>query len=400
MVSVLSTIIVVFPFFTAQSFQIVLPLQISVDSSQCVHHVDTNHFFTKTKRQTLLYEGNIEAERAKSTFIHSETVRPGVLISSELKSIIVSTNSEFQKIEIVENSFGKVLLTDGKTQSAQYDEFIYHESLVHPALILSGLLSSKPRTVFIGGGGELATAREVLRHKSVERVVMVDLDGKVIDLCKEFLHEWGGDKVSSSPRLELVIGDAYAYLTNCNEKFDVIIMDISDPIEAGPGIMLYTQEFYRHVKTLLNTPNGVFVTQAGIADSYSEADDYDACFAPIKNTLDTIFDCVIPSAVFVPSYASTWGFAMAFMTPKSSSTTSLTNSFTQIETNRMDKIISESITEIEDVGKDTNARDGSEVMKFYDGESHHLLFSLPKHVRQWMAKDTRVMTKDDPIFMY
>jgi len=346
------------------------------------------------------YEGTIEAERAKSTFIHSEYVRPGVSMSAELKRIIASTNSKFQKIEIVENSFGKVLVTDGKTQSAQYDEFIYHESLVHPALILSGILSSKPRTVFIGGGGELATAREVLRHKSVERVVMVDLDEKVIDLCKEFLPEWGGDKVASSPRLELVIGDAYAYLTNCNEKFDVIIMDISDPIEAGPGIMLYTQEFYRHVKTLLNTFNGVFVTQAGFADSFNETDDDDACFAPIKNTLDSIFDCVIPSAVFVPSFASTWGFTMAFMTPPSSLETSLITNFTEIETNRMDKIISESITEIEDVGKETNARDGSEVLKFYDGESHHLLFSLPKHIRQRMTKDTRVMTKDNPIFMY
>ena len=81
----------------------------------------------------------------------------------------------------------QTLVTDGKTQSSQMDEFAYHESLVHPSLVKCALRGSPPKSVFIGGGGELATARECLRHKSIERVVMVDIDGKVIEVCKEFL---------------------------------------------------------------------------------------------------------------------------------------------------------------------------------------------------------------------
>ena len=171
----------------------------------------------------------------------------------ELRQIMVSTNSKFQKVSVIETPFGKTLITDGKTQSAQVDEFMYHETLVHPALIKAGLnrgssdvnKSNKPKKVFIGGGGELATAREVLRHKSVDKVVMVDLDEVVVDVCRKYLPEWGGDEVATNPRLELIIGDAHEYLMNCKDSFDVVIMDISDPIEAGPGVMLYTQEFYR-----------------------------------------------------------------------------------------------------------------------------------------------------------
>ena len=96
----------------------------------------------------------------------------------------------------MESYFGTTLVTDGKTQSAEHDEFVYHESLVHPSLFWSGILSSRsssgsdgkvagPKSVFIGGGGELATAREVLRHNTVERLVMVDIDPEVVEVCKK-----------------------------------------------------------------------------------------------------------------------------------------------------------------------------------------------------------------------
>merc|ERR1719223_502781 len=125
----------------------------------------------------------------------------------DLRNVLISTHSDFQKVEVIDTiAHGKILVTDAKTQSAQVDEFIYHESLVHPPLLLSGRLivnrslsstansTHGPKTVFIGGGGELATAREVLRHKSIERVVMVDLDETVLEVCKKYLPEWGGEK--------------------------------------------------------------------------------------------------------------------------------------------------------------------------------------------------------------
>ena len=109
-----------------------------------------------------------------------------------------------------------------------------------------------------------------MRHKTVERVVMVNLDKVVIDVCKKYLSGWGGSAVCENPRFELIVGDVYKYLNECNDKFDVIIMDISDPIEVGSGIMLYTKEFYDHAKTLLKNPNGVFVTQAGYAGQWED----------------------------------------------------------------------------------------------------------------------------------
>ena len=353
----------------------------------------------------------IDIERSKASFVFKEALHPGVEMEMDLKRIMISTHSKFQKVGVIDTPFGKTLVTDGKTQSAQVDEHIYHESLVHPALSKAGLIGNnsddihpKPKKVFIGGGGELATAREVLRHKSVERVVMVDLDETVVKVCREHLPEWGGDKVATNSRLELIIGDAYEYLNNCKEKFDVVIMDISDPIEAGPGIMLYTQEFYQHVKTLLND-NGVFVTQAGTADPISveniEAGSKEdaTCFAPIKNTLSEVFDCVLPYSVNIPSFGSDWGFVMAF---DSSRPEESKDEFININLKSLDDLLSNNITEIDDIESNSNgsAKKGEEVLRYYDSLSHIRMFSLPKPIRKRFSKDKRIMTRDNPVFMF
>jgi spermidine synthase len=358
----------------------------------------------------------IDHERSKTAFLFKEALYPGVELEIDLKRIMVSTHSKFQKIDVIETSFGKTLVTDGKTQSAELDEFMYHESLVHPPLIKAGLgscgdgtntdgsISRKVKRVFIGGGGELATAREVLRHKSVEQVVMVDLDETVLNVCKEYLPEWGGHKVASNPRLELIIGDAHEYLMNCTDTFDVIIMDISDPIEAGPGIMLYTQEFYEHAKTLLND-SGVFVTQAGTADSVTFDDivpgsaEDGTCFAPITNTLNEVFDCVLPYSTNIPSFGSDWGFSMAF---SSSNPEKSMDDFIHIKDKVIDDIVSSDITEIDDISSDANgsAKKGCDVLKYYDGESHRGMFSLPKPTRTKFNADKRIMTRENPVFMF
>jgi spermidine synthase len=128
---------------------------------------------------------------------------------------------------------------DEKIQSTESDEYIYHEALVHPSL----LAHPNPKRVFIAGGGEGATAREVLRHKSVERVVMVDIDDIVCKTSKEFLpkHHRGA---FDNPRYQLIIEDAKVWLQQTEEKFDVMVLDLADPVEDGPAYMLYTKEFY------------------------------------------------------------------------------------------------------------------------------------------------------------
>ncbi len=363
-------------------------------------------------------EVTIEDQRSKAAFTFSEAIFPGVEIVLDLKEILCSSTSEFQSVQIIKTPFGKTLVTDGKTQSTQCDEFVYHETLVHPPLMKVTLEQQQqngshsregggPKSVFIGGGGEFATAREVLRHKSVERVVMVDLDAKVLDECVRHLPEWGGEEVRNNPRLELVVGDAYAYLTNCTEKFDAIIMDISDPIEAGPGVMLYTQEFYEHANSLLNV-GGVFVTQGGIGDGNFVIDDFEpgsdedtTAFAAIKNTLETVFDCVLPYTCNIPSFGSDWGYVMAYNSSKDKAIAM--EEFTDISTRKIDELVTECITEIKDADSKTTSGDckkGCDVLKYYDGLTHRRMFALPKTLRQRMKIDTRIMTKDNPVFMF
>lgn len=341
------------------------------------------------------HDEKIEEQRAKMSFLFREDVAPGLRLEMDLNKIFFDGESEFQKIDVVETYFGKTLVTDGKTQSAQLDEFAYHESLVHPSLLRSAFTGNPPKSVFIGGGGELATAREVLRHKSVERCVMVDIDGKVIEVCKKFLPEWGGETVTSNKRFELVIGDAHKWMMETEEKFDVIIMDISDPIEAGPGIMLYTKEFYEHALTRLNMPGGVFVTQSGTADAVPAAHQSDrttdtSCYGPIHNTLRSVFDCVVPYSTNIPSFGGDWGFMMAFQAPPGKDDKALVEKEWKFPSSPavIDDLIEQQI------------EGGADELGLYDGDSHVGMFSLTKALRNLLKKDKRIMTRDNPVFMY
>jgi len=341
----------------------------------------------------------IEDQREKVGFWFSEYQSKGIKTDVLLQSIHHSTQSEYQQIDVIETAFGKTLVTDGKTQSAECDEFIYHETLVQPSLFLRGMIASKdntngeasvsPKKVLIGGGGELATAREVLRHTSVERCVMVDLDEEVVNVSKQHLPTWGNN-VAEDERFELVIGDAYAYINNTEEKFDLIIMDISDPIEAGPGIALYTQEFYQIALTKLSQ-NGVFVTQAGNANVLLTHDGLnESSFPSIANTLDSVFDCTIPYSVSIPSFQTTWAFVLAFNVDDISghSSSEIINYVKNVPEEVVDKRIEACIN------------DGVNVLKHYDGCTHRHMFSLVKSMRTKLAMDKRIMTKANPIFMF
>ena len=246
-----------------------------------------------------------------------------------------------------------------------------------------------PESVFIGGGGELATMREVLRHRSVKRVVMVDLDQKVVEVSKAYLQEWGGEKVASDPRVNLIIGDAHEYMLNTQDVFDVIIMDISDPVEAGPGIALYTKEFYEYALTRLSS-TGVFVTQAGMASSVPmKVDDAKVeesmSFAPITNTLSAVFEVAMPYSVNIPSFGSDWGFVMAF---HSDDEKSAVDSWRSPSARSIDRLLTNQLT------------DGPDSLQHYDGITHCRMFSLTKPLRIYLNQDKRIMTKDNPIYMF
>jgi len=309
-------------------------------------------------------------------FYMNEYVMKDLSIRTPLLSIDFTGKSKFQDVKVIETAaFGKTLMLDGKTQSAKFDEFIYHESLVHPAM----LLHPNPKTVYVGGGGEMATVREILRHKSVEKVVMCDIDKVVCDLSKKYLPEWGED-AWEDPRLELYYDDAKSNLENYKGKFDIIIMDIADPIEAGPGIALYTQEFYQGLKDRMN-PGGIFVTQSGPADLLC----VDECFTTINRTLVAAFDQVYPYTSHVPSFACVWGFNLAFYNHAS------------LPKKGVNTIAPEEIDA--KIEKRLNFKKGQS-LKYYDGMTHQHMLNPPKWLRTHCEKEKRVMTIANPVFMF
>jgi spermidine synthase len=164
--------------------------------------------------------------------------------------------TRFQTLEIFDTpAFGRVLALDGICQTTEKDEFFYHEMMVHPALFAHG----RARKVLIIGGGDGGILEEVLKHKSVARVVMVEIDGSVVDLCRKYLPSICG-KAFDDRRTDLVIGDGVKYVAETTEKFDVILVDSTDPI--GPAEVLFGNDFYAACKRCL-TPRGILVTQNG-----------------------------------------------------------------------------------------------------------------------------------------
>ena len=237
---------------------------------------------------------------------HYELITPGLLQTEQRLRVFYRGQTEYQHVEVMDGAtFGRTLVLDGKTQSTEVDEFAYHEALVHPSMIAH----PNPKSVFVAGGGEGATIREVMSHRSVEQVVMVDIDKQVVDLCREYLpnHHQGS---FDDPRLELHHMDALEFLEDTSLRFDVVIIDVPDPLEAGPAYLLFTQEFYSLLKERLR-PGGLMVAQSGPTGPAF----YEQCFSAVANTVGSVFSGVYLSEAFVPSFGTTWGFVIGSTGP-------------------------------------------------------------------------------------
>ncbi|KAJ1382287.1 Spermidine/spermine synthase [Sesbania bispinosa] len=233
---------------------------------------------------------------------YEEVIDDDLKWSFALNSVLHRGISDYQEIALLDTKrFGKALVIDGKMQSAEMDEFIYHECLIHPPL----LCHPNPKTVFIMGGGEGSAAREALKHKSMERVIMCDIDQEVVDFCKKYLIT--NREAFAHKKLQLVINDAKAELEKRNEKFDIIVGDLADPVEGGPCYQLYTKSFYEKILKPKLNDNGIFVTQAGPAGILTHKE----VFTSIYNTTKQVFKYVMAYTTHIPSFADTWGWVMA-----------------------------------------------------------------------------------------
>lgn len=170
-----------------------------------------------------------------------ETILPGILAYYSISSVDHISRKNKQQIQILTlDSFGKSLLIDGKLSSCTSDEFIYHECFTHPAL----LSHENPKSVLILGGGTGGLSREVLRHRSIERVVLVDFDENLIELIKTHLPSYYRGSFDNK-KLSTVINDARDYLQNSNENFDIILLDLPDPSISELSSTFYNEDFYK-----------------------------------------------------------------------------------------------------------------------------------------------------------
>lgn len=181
----------------------------------------------------------------------------GLTTAFRADHIFYEENTGQQELVIFDNpTFGRMMTLDGATQVTTSDEFIYHEMMTHVPVLAHGNVKS----LLIIGGGDGGILREATRHKSIERLTMVEIDPAVTEFSKLHLP-MVSDGAFDDPRLDLVFADGTKFVAETDQRFDVIIVDSTDPV--GPGAVLFEEEFYRNAKRCL-TPGGVLVTQNGV----------------------------------------------------------------------------------------------------------------------------------------
>lgn len=293
-----------------------------------------------------------------------EQTTPSTAHMFGLERYIAAATTPFQQAEIVDSYFyGRLLILDGKIQSASLDEHIYHEALVQPAM----LLHESPRRVFVAGGGEGATLREIFRHPQVEQVVMADIDGEVVELCRKHLDDWHRGSFDD-PRLDLVIADARRYLEENEGIFDVIIIDIPEPVEKSPALKLFTRQFYRLLQNRL-AEGGLIVLQAGdFSTAFLEA------HSAIYHTVRQVFPQACSYHAFVPSFNTDWGYILA------------SRDFDPA-------LAAEGVI-------DRRIEERGLQLRFYDEETHRGMFSLPKDTREQRDAVTTIIDDDQLLTTY
>ncbi|CAB3763703.1 Polyamine aminopropyltransferase [Paraburkholderia humisilvae] len=266
---------------------------------------------------------------------------------------LVRVDSPYQRIEVWDTpQLGRLFTLDGRPMTSSGDEFIYHECMTHPA----ALVHPAPRAALVLGGGDGGAARQLLAHRSIERIVVAELDAQVVRLTREHLPDVHGGAFDN-PRVELVIGDAAQYvaqqIAGANKvSFDIVVFDLTPP--DSPAASLYTPEFLTQLKRIL-------APQAAISLHLGSPYFHAARVAALLTNLQQIFAVVRPLAAYVPLYGSLWLMAIA-----------------------SDTLDPASLTEHEVTARLTQRDlDG---LRYYDATLHAALFSAPHAVRDKLGR--------------
>ncbi|HEV3195924.1 MAG TPA: fused MFS/spermidine synthase [Candidatus Cybelea sp.] len=266
-----------------------------------------------------------------------------------LDELLFSGRSDFQQIAVARSPvFGKMLVIDGDTQSSQTDEKIYHETLVHPALAAA----LDRREVLILGGGEGATLREVLRSPEVGRCTMVDIDAMVLDLSKKYLAEWS-DGSFDDARARVIVGDALQFMRSNDDRYGVILSDLTEPLEDSPSHPLFNDDVFSLIKSRL-IEGGIYALQASTAAVHNGA-----LHCKMARTLRRHYAHVASFVTHVPAFDTQWAFLAC--------------------SDRAD------LATLDPSDVDAYCAGLRGESFFYDSVTHRRLFSLPLYLRRMLA---------------
>ena len=249
--------------------------------------------------------------------------------------------------------FGRLLRLDGCFMTSEREEFFYHENLIHVALTSH----KDPREVLIVGGGDGGAAEEALKHPSVEQVTLVEVDGEVVDISRQFLRDIH-HAAFEDPRLRLLIRDGMKFILETNERFDHIVLDLPDPI--GLAVPLYEERFFRECKRAL-APGGVLTLHMGSPVSKPD------CVKSIYDRLGNVFNVVRAYVMFIPLYGTLWSMAIC-----SDTLDPLAPSAAEIDQRIAERRLFD--------------------LQYYNGATHHAVFALPNFISELtMGKTSKAL---------
>lgn len=231
----------------------------------------------------------------------TEKQTPVFGITAKIRETLVTEQTDFQDLAMLDTEeFGRMLVLDGMVMTTIKDEFVYHEMVAHPALFTH----PNPRHVLVVGGGDGGVIREVIKHPAVEKAVLVEIDGKVIEYSKKYLPEIAGEL--DNPRVEVLVNDGYMHIIESKNQYDVIMVDSTEPV--GPAAPLFERGFYQGIYEALKE-DGMFVAQTD--NPWFKAD----LIRQVHQDVKEIFPIVRVYGANIPTYPSgLWTFTMGSKT--------------------------------------------------------------------------------------
>ncbi len=218
-------------------------------------------------------------------------------ITMKVKKTLHTEQTDFQQLDMYETEeWGNMLVLDGMVMTTVKDEFVYHEMVAHVPLFTH----PSPKQVLVVGGGDGGVIREVLKHPSVEKATLVDIDGKVIEYSKKYLPEIAGKL--DDPRVEVKVDDGFMHIAKSEQAYDVIMVDSTEPV--GPAVNLFTKGFYAGISKALK-PDGIFIAQTD--NPWFKGDLIKQVFQDVKE----IFPITRLYTANIPTYPSgLWTFTL------------------------------------------------------------------------------------------